>query len=156
MSQNPAVAFTLGPALGMSGNTAAAEQYVLYGEARGQETSIRLASDPGLASRAADVARAREELNRALTIQLPGDLDVQAPLDVLLAVDRAGRPTSVRRLGGALPEPVEAALRSVDVPWSPPDQDITQMLRRGTVSCARGGCALLLRNTGDAARGVPE
>lgn len=98
-------------------------------------------------------------LERTRTFSLAADLRVDAPIDVLLLVGADGRVRDVRFLnttarGSALTD----ALRSVVVPWTPPDGDLTQVIRRGRVSCAQqtSACALVLRTTADAVVAFPR
>lgn len=82
---------------------------------------------------------------------------VSAPVNVLLAVDRAGRVTDVHAPGDReMPSALADALRSVNVPWTPPDDYTTRILRRGTVTCAAEACQLELRATGKASEELPQ
>ncbi len=158
VSQDPVIARHLLAVHAQSGNREASARYADYADARDGAAAARYANRPELAWRVEAMTTARDVLTRAWTIDLAGDLDVTTPIDALLLVDRDGRVRDVRLFGPTVgsDSAVREALRAIAVPWTPPDERATQMLRRGTVRCAQGACVLQVRSTNEAAVGLPE
>lgn len=139
------------------GQEAAAARYLEYS----------IVADPGVSSlafgaagatRARALTDARNAMDRLRTFDLPA-LGVGAPVDVLLLVGADGRVLRPRRLGaGAADTRLLEALRAVTVPWRSPDSGVTQIIRRGRVSCPPqgGACTLVLQSTATAAVGLPQ
>ncbi len=115
----------------------------------------RLANDGG--ERARVLADARNTLERMRTFALPRPVALTRSEEVLIAVAADGSVRDALVVGNSTGgDDVAAAIESMTIPWSAPDADISQIIRRGTVSCAptSNQCTLVLQPVGSAVRAL--
>jgi tetratricopeptide (TPR) repeat protein len=154
LAYDPVIARHLVSAYQQVGNDSAVARYTSLAAAGGPLILIRgnAVSTPAPNTAASD---ARNAIDRMLIVALPAGVTQPAAVDVVLLVATDGRVLDTRFVG-APAGPLANALHSLVIPWMAPDAQLTQLVRRGTVSCdPHGACTLRLWTSGAAEAGLP-